>query len=373
VKIEPFALERYFARHEFSAPALLSCSDCDGLGMAELLALADEECRALWEGLRLGYTESRGLPRLRAEIAALCSGPAPDDVLVAAPEECIFIAMSCLLEPGDHVVCTFPGYASLYQVAAAMGCEVTRWQPDEDHGWRFDPAALQQLLRPDTRLVVLNFPHNPTGWLPAREEFAEMVAMARGCGARVFSDEMYRFLEHEPAQRLPSAVELWDQAISLSGMSKSLGLAGLRIGWLCTRDAALLERMAAFKDYITICSSAPSEILALIGLRARATILQRHRARIARNLEQLDRFFARHRRTFRWQRPRAGTVGLVRLCAPLRATSFCERALERGGVMLVPSTLFDYGDEHVRIGFGREDLPEALARLEAVIDWAPDA
>jgi aspartate/methionine/tyrosine aminotransferase len=266
------------------------------------------------------------------------------------------------------VVCTFPGYASLYQVAAAIGCEVTRWQPEESDGWRFDPAALQRLLRPSTRLLVLNFPHNPTGWLPTREDFSEMVALARRCGAQVLSDEMYRLLEHEPAERLPSAVELWDEAVSLSGMSKSLGLAGLRIGWLVTRDAALLARMAAFKDYTTICSSAPSEILALVGLRARATILQRHRARIARNLELLDRFFARHARMFRWQRPRAGTVGLARLCAPLRASEFCERALEHGGVMLVPSTLFDYGDEHVRIGFGREDLPEALARLDTVLE-----
>jgi aspartate/methionine/tyrosine aminotransferase len=368
MKLEPFALERYFARHEFSAPALLSCSDCDGLGMAELLSLADGECRAQWDGLRLGYTESRGLPQLRAEIAGLCSGVGPEQVLVAAPEECIFIAMSCLLEPGDHVVCTFPGYASLYQVAAAIGCEVSRWQPDEEAGWRFEPAALERLLRPSTRLVVLNFPHNPTGSLPTREDFAQMVALARQCGARVLSDEMYRLLEHDPVDRLPTAVELWGDAVSLSGMSKSLGLAGLRIGWLVTADAPLLERMAAFKDYTTICSSAPSEILALIGLRARATILERHRVRIARNLETLERFFARHPHLFDWHRPRAGTVGLARVRTPLGATAFCRRALELAGVMLVPSTLFDYGDQHVRVGFGREALPDVLARLEAVLD-----
>jgi aspartate/methionine/tyrosine aminotransferase len=366
--IEPFALERYFARHEFSAPALLSCSDCDGLAMAELLSLADDECRALWDGLRLGYTESRGLPRLREEIAGLYAGLGPDQVLVAAPEECIFVAMSSLLEPGDHVVCTFPGYASLYQVPAALGCEVTRWQPDESSGWRFDPAVLRGLLRPNTRLVVLNFPHNPTGSLPPVEDFAAMVAMAAEVGARIFSDEMYRLLEHDPAARLPAAVELSERAVSLFGMSKTFGLAGLRVGWVAARDPALLERMATFKDYTTICNGAPSELLALIGLRARTEILDRHQARIRRNLALLDRFFARQARRLRWNRPRAGTVGLARLCAPLRATELCRRALAEAGVMLVPSTLFDYGDEHVRIGFGREDLGEVLGRFEALLE-----
>jgi hypothetical protein len=141
----PFALERWFARHEFSARWTLSSSDCDGLAMGKLLAAADAEARALWDDLRLGYTESAGHPLLRREIAATYAGVAPQEVLAFVPEEGIYAAMRCLLRPGDRVVCVAPAYQSLYQVAADLGCEVVRWTPREEDGWRFDPDDLAAL------------------------------------------------------------------------------------------------------------------------------------------------------------------------------------------------------------------------------------
>ena len=293
MQIEPFALERYFARYEFTARHLASCSDCDGLALEELLALADDETRALWRDLRLGYTESLGHPLLRTEIASMYEGAGADDVLTGAPEELIFLAMNCLLEPGDHVIATFPAYQSLHQIAESMGCEVTRWQPDEGRGWLFDPDFVRAHLGPRTRLIVANFPHNPTGALPPRAVYDELVVIARERGVHLFSDEMYRGLELDPAQRLPAGCEVYERAVSLSGMSKVFGLAGTRIGWLVTHDGALLARMAALKDYTTICSSAPSEVLALMGLRARDRIVARHVERIGHNLALLAQFLDR--------------------------------------------------------------------------------
>jgi aspartate/methionine/tyrosine aminotransferase len=362
--IAPFALERYFARYEFSAPYLLSSSDCDGLPMNEVVALADEETRALWEGLALGYTESLGLPLLRQEIAGLYDGMEAEDVITAAPQELILIAMNCLLEAGDHVVCTFPGYQSLYQLALALGCEVTRWQPDEDRDWRFDVEALRAAVRPATRLIVVNFPHNPTGALPDRDTFDEVVAIARGCGAYLFSDEMYRMLELDPTRRLPSACEAYEKALSLSGMSKVYGMAGTRIGWLATPDRDVHRRLAAFKDYTTICSGAPSEVLALIGLRASDRIVAANLKTVRGNLAALTEFLGRHTGLFSWVPPEGGTICLPRLHDADGATAFCRHAVEQTGVMIVPSTVFDYDDAHVRVGLGRADLPTALARLE---------
>jgi len=362
----PFALERYFARYEFSAPYLLSSSDCDGLPMREVLAMADDECRALWKDLRLGYTESLGLPQLRAEIAGMYEGATADDVITGAPEELIFVAMNALLRPGDRVVCTYPGYQSLYEIARAIGCIVDLWQPREEDGWRFDPADLATMLRPGTRLVVVNFPHNPTGALPTREEYAAAITAARDAGARVFSDEMYRLLELDPGDRLPSACEVEPEALSLSGMSKVFGMAGLRIGWVVTRDAAALQEMATFKDYTTICSSAPSEVLALIGLRARTALVERHRARIAMNLAALEAFVARHGERFALAPPRAGSVCLLRL-KDGHASDFCRRLVDKAGIMLLPTSVFQFGDDHVRVGLGRENMPDVLARLEAVL------
>ena len=273
MKINPFALERYFAQHEFSTPYLLSCSDCEPLSLRELLELADDECRRLWESLSLGYTESQGHPLLRAEIAQLYQQITGEDLLVVVPEEGILLAMATLLRPGDGVIGTYPGYQSLYQIAESLGYSIARWMPECDERWHFDVDWLSSQVDERTRLIVINSPHNPTGGMMSHEDLDAVIDIARQHGLYLFSDEMYRHLEHDPRDRLPSASDLYERAVSLSGMSKAYALAGLRLGWLATRDSRLLQELTAHKDYTTICSSAPSEILALIALRAGGTIL----------------------------------------------------------------------------------------------------
>jgi aspartate/methionine/tyrosine aminotransferase len=370
VNLKPFALERYFAEYEFSAQYLLSSSDCDGLRQRDLLALADGEMRSAWDDLTLGYTESRGHPLLRAEIAGLYTGITPDDCLVVVPEEGIFLALNAILARGDHVICTFPGYQSLYEVAEGIGCEVTRWLPEEENGWRFDPQFLEANIRSNTKLLIVNFPHNPTGCLPTREDYERIVAFARRHDLYLLSDEMYRFLEHDPAARLPSACEIYEKAVSLFGMSKTFGLAGARIGWLVTRDGELLTRMATLKDYTTICSSAPSEILSIIALRTRDVIVADHLARIQKNLALLDGFFARFSDYFTWVRPQAGTIAFPRLKGG-DSLGFCRQVIRDTNIMVLPSTVYDYGSSHIRIGFGRENMGEALGRLEEYLLNAP--
>jgi len=366
MKLKPFALERYFAKHEFSTPYLLSSSDCDGLPASELVAKADDEARGLWERLTLGYSESQGLPLLRREIASLYSGVSADEIVVAAPQELVLIAMSCLLEAGDHVVCTFPGYQSLYQVAESIGCRVDRWEPVEAEGWRFRVDDLLEKLTPETKLLVINFPHNPTGAVLSANDFRRVMQLTRERGIRVFSDEMYRGLEHESKDRLPAACEAGGGAVSLSGMSKVYGLAGLRVGWLATKDAGLRERFLEYKDYTTICAAGPSEVLALMGLRARSEIVARHLERFGRNLGLLDEFFARRAGMFSWVRPKAGTIGFPGLRNG-GAEAFCEKIRRDAGVLLLPSTVYGYRDAHLRIGFGRGNMPEALSRLDRLL------
>lgn len=363
MKIEPFALERFFARHEFSARYLLSSSDCEALSMSELLDMADMESRRLWRELRLGYTETLGHPVLREAIAGLYEGARREDVLVVVPEEGIFLLMQALLEPGDHVACTFPGYQSLYEVARSIGCDVSMWTPDEEQGWRFDMQELHSLVRENTKLVVVNFPHNPTGSLPERKTFDELLAYVRKRGIYLLSDEMYRFLELDPKDRLPAAFESYTGAVSLGGLSKSFGLPGLRIGWIATRDHGILAKTALLKDYTTICNSAPSEILALAALGARERILALQRSRIQRNIQLLEHFFQEHNRHFRWVRPQGGSICFPRMAVVEDTSAFCEHLVQETGVLLAPSRMFHYGDRHVRFGFGREDLVAGLARL----------
>lgn len=365
MRIPDFKLERYFAKWEFNAPYLLCSSDVQGWSMSELLALADADSRERWEGLSLGYTESSGLPALREEIARLYPGAAPEHVLTfGGAQEAIFILMNVLLGPGDHAVVTWPGYQSLHEVARATGADVSLLRLREEDGWRLDLEALKRELRPNTKLIVANFPHNPTGALPDARTWKGLFALAEERGAYVLADEVYRLLEFDPRDTLPSAVELSARGMSLGVMSKAFGLAGLRVGWLVLRDTELLARFASYKDYTTICNAAPSEILSLIALRAKERVLARSRDILTRNLALLDDFFARRADTFRWVRPKAGSVAFPQLLTGMPVAGFCQRLVETEGVLLLPGDVYDFPGSHFRLGFGRTNMPEALARLE---------
>lgn len=364
MKITPFMLERYFAKYEFSAKYLLSSSDCDGLAVKDLLNMADFETKKLWNNLRLGYTESLGLPLLREEVSKLYQGISKDEVLLFVPEEGIFVAMNCILEKGDHMITTFPGYQSLYQLAESLGCEVTKWLPEESKGWEFDLDILEKNIKPNTKLLVVNFPHNPTGFLPTKEYFLKIVEIAKKHNLYLFSDEMYRFLELDPANRLPSACEIYDKAISLFGMSKTFGMAGVRTGWLVTKDKDLYTKMANFKDYVTICGSAPSEILSLIALRAKDKIIENHLDRIKRNLSLITAFFDKYSKLFSWVKPIAGTIALPKILIDIDAYTFAENTVNESGIMILPSNVYDFDNKHFRIGYGRENMPEALEKFD---------
>jgi aspartate/methionine/tyrosine aminotransferase len=365
MRIADFALERFFADWEFAVKHLLCASDVEGWRMADLLALADDETSALWSDLRLGYTEAPGHPLLRAEITTLYEWIGADDILVfAGAEEAIFCLSNVLLGPGDHAVVTWPGYQSLYEVGRAAGADVTLHELREADGWALDPERLIASLRPETRLVVVNAPHNPTGMLPTAAEWSRLTEELDRREIHLLADEVYRFLEVDEADRLTAGADAYGRGISLGVMSKSFAMAGLRIGWLATRDRDLLARCAAFKDYTTICSSAPSEILALIGLQERDVVLARSRRIVGDNLGHLDRFFAEHADRFAWVRPRGGSIGFPRFLDAEPIDEFAARLVETEGVLLLPGSQFGFEGNHFRVGFGREDLPEALAGLE---------
>lgn len=364
MKIRPFKLERYFAEHEFSTRYLLSASDCESLPLANLLALADAETRDLWDQLRLGYTESQGHPRLRADIAQQYAQVSDSHVLVAAPEEAIFIAMHALLEPGDEVIVTWPAYQSLTEIATSIGCRVKPWALRlTGRQWGLDMDELVALITPRTRLLVVNFPHNPTGCHPGHDEWRRIIEIVRRYGLHLFSDEMYRLLERSATDRLEAGCDAYERGITLSGLSKSYGLPGLRIGWLATQDAGALRRCAALKDYTTICASAPSEILAMIALRARERLTERNRSIIAVNLAVADAFFAQRAGAFIWPAPAAGPVAFPLLTTGQGVDAWSAEVLAAHSVMIVPASMFDAGGNHFRIGLGRQNFGEALGQL----------
>ncbi|MFP4447307.1 MAG: aminotransferase class I/II-fold pyridoxal phosphate-dependent enzyme [Bacteroidales bacterium] len=367
MNIQPFKLERYFAKYEFSSPYLLSCSDCEPLSLRELLSLADGESMKYWNLLNLGYTESQGNPVLRDEITKLYNGVNSDDIAIMAPEEGIFIAMNVLLEKGDEVIVTYPGYQSLYEVARSIGCRIKKWEPKSTDGWHFDVESLETLITSKTKLMIINFPHNPTGSTISKEEQSRLIDFAEKNDLIIFSDEMYRYLEFNDEDRLPSLIDKSANAIVLGGMSKSFGLAGLRTGWLITKQKKWIEEFIRFKDYTTICNSAPSEVLALIGIRAKDKIIRNNLYLIEQNLQILNQFFKDYKGFFKWRKPRAGTIALPELLIDMTAAEFCDKLNKQQGVMLLPGDVYEFEGNHFRIGFGRKDFPTALKKLTEFI------
>jgi len=288
VKIAPFRIERYYAIHEFTAPYMLSSSDAESVTVADLLALEPDSAERL-EALHLGYTGSPGALELREAIAAIYETTTADEVVVvSAAEEGIFLACHELLEPGDHVVVETPCYESALQVPRSAGAEVSTWRRSAADGWAHDVDALERALRPDTKLVYVNSPHNPTGTSMPREVLDRVVELCAERDAWLFCDEVYRELEHDPATRLPAGVDLYERALSLGSVSKTYGLPGLRLGWLASRDRDVLSRIVDLKHYTTICASAPSELLCAVALRNRATLAERNRGIVLTNLPLLD-------------------------------------------------------------------------------------
>lgn len=371
---KPFALERYFAKHEFSARYLMCSSDCESFPIREILAMEDDSLDRLLDQ-RLGYTETRGAPSLRASIAAHYAGLSADGIIVhSGAEEAILNLCLAMLKPGDEVIVNSPCYQSLAEIPRAMGCSVKFWELRElaagngTSRWVFDPDELSKLSAGTPRMIILNAPHNPTGALPTRQEFEAIVAYARKTGAILFVDEVYRRMERDQAHRLPSVCEAYENGVALDVLSKHAGLAGLRIGWLASRRADILDAVAVVKDYNSICPSAPSEVLAEIAIRNLEPIAARNRGIVARNLVLLESFFQRRPDFARWSPPVAGSIAFPHLSDGSDSEALAERLVAEAGVLLLPGKCYDYDQSYFRIGFGRANLPEALENLEAWLE-----
>lgn len=367
-KIPHFKLEEFWKKYEFTTPYLLCCSDAETWSLQELLNMADPDSRKLWESLTLGYTEPPGHPLLRAEISRLYSTVQPDDVLtLAGAEEGIYCAMRALIALGDHVIVVNPCYQSLETLPKSFGAEITAIQLSFENQWKLDLEEVKKAFLPTTKLLILNYPHNPTGALLDRKTFDGLVELAKKNDAYIFCDEVYRYLEVDEELRVPSIADVYEKGIALNVMTKSFGLAGLRIGWIATRNAQLLNEVSSYKLYTSICNSAPSEILAIMALRVKEQLLKRNKEIMLHNLHELDAFMERNNKYVSWVRPQGGTMAVLKLLLPISIEAFAEDLVQTQGVLIMPSTVFDLPGNFFRIGFGRKNMPEILARFESYL------
>lgn len=365
-RLPDFRLETYFSTWEFKARHHMTASDAQTLGLHELLQLADEAEREAWQQLSLGYSETWGLPALRAAIAATYDGLEPADILTfAGAEEGIYCALHALLDKNDHAVVSVPNYQSMETIALDRAGAVTGIALQAGNDWQPDLAEIRAALRPNTRVVAINFPNNPTGAIARPELYEELIALCAERGIYLFHDEVYRGLERDAARCLPQAADRYAKALSLNVMSKAYGLPGLRIGWIACRDHELLQRMERHKHYLSICNSRPAEVLATIALKARDGILQRNRELCRDNLARLGAFFAAHADRYEWREPAGGCVGFARYLGADGVEEHCRRLVEQAGVLLLPSSLFvsellPVPADRFRVGFGRFGIETGL-------------
>ncbi len=367
-----FALETYFSKWEFSARYHMTASDLESLSVADLLAMATPQDRDAFAQQWLGYTETHGHPELREEISKTYDTVAPSDILCfAGAEEGVYAAMRVLLDKDDHAIVVVPNYQAAETLPLDI-CAVSGVPLDGADKWSLDIDRVRKEIRPNTKLISINFPNNPTGAVLERGRFDALVELCRARGIYLFSDEVYRLIERDPAIRLPQVADVYERGLSLNVMSKAYGLPGLRVGWIATQDAQILQKMERYKHYLSICNAAPSERLAIIALRARDEILGRNRALTSQNADKLGAFFSEFPDLFDWTRPDGGCVGFPRYKGPQSTDSFCEDLVSKAGLLLLPpkvyrSELLETPQDRFRIGFGRAGIDEGLAAFRAYL------
>jgi len=367
MKIEPFALERWMTTYETEVEYDIAESGIFPLTARDLLAMEPPEEQArLLDGLldlRLGYSEARGSLALRTLLAETYTNRTPENILVTTGAiEANFLLFNVLLDAGDHVIAPYPAYQQLYSVPRALGCDVDLWHIRPETGFRYDVADLERLLRPETRLIVINSPHNPTGAMLSAEDLKRVYNLAQSVGAWVLSDEAYRWLTIPGGEPLPPPVaDLGPVGISVGTLSKPFGLPGLRLGWIVAPEE-IAARCWGMRDYVTLSPGKLNDALACLALKHRDKVFARNQAIIAQNLATAEAWVADHADILSWTPPRAGLLALLRYELDIPSWELANKLAEEYSVMLAPGSAFGY-EGHLRIGIG-QDPPVFAAGLE---------
>lgn len=356
MQIEPFQLERWMSKYETEVTWDIAESGIYPMTMREVVELLPENERAgtldALLDLRLGYSEARGSQSLREQLAATYASTSPEEILVTTGAiEANFLLFNILLSPGDHVVAVAPAYQQLNSVPRAIGCDVDLWRVRQNGAFHFDLAELHRLVHPDTRLIVINTPHNPTGAMLTQEDLEEIYNLADSVGAWVMCDEAYRWLDLPGGSRLAAPMrDLGSRGISIGTFSKPFGLPGLRTGWIAGPEE-IVQRCWAMRDYISLSPAKLNDGLAIIALTHREQIAERTRQIVSANLDFSERWFADHADIVSWTPPQGGLLALMKYELPIESGPLANRLAEEYKVMLAPGAAFGY-EGYLRIGVG---------------------
>lgn len=373
MRIERFDLERWMTTWELDVDYDIAESGILPLSLDDLYELIGTDAAADLEArirsTPLGYSEARGTEALRTILADTYERATAEDILVTTGAiEANFLLFNALLEAGDHVVAVSPSYQQLHSVPRAIGCDLDLWSVQTDDGFAYDLNRLEALVRDDTKLIVINTPHNPTGAMLDESQLKDVVSIADRVGAWILSDEAYRWLEHDGGEMLPPPMHnLTDRAVSVGTLSKPFGLPGLRIGWFAANET-IARKAWGLRDYTSLSPAKLSDIIAQTVIVERDRILPRNGAIIAENMAFARRWFAEHADLATWTEPRAGLLAMMKYNLPMESSTLADGLARDVRVMLAPGSSFGL-EGYLRVGVGqRPDLfAEGLRRTAAYL------
>lgn len=348
----------------------MTASDAQSMTLSDLLAMASDDDREAFEQLWLGYTETFGAPDLRSLIASTYDKQASENILCfAGASEGIYAANNIILDSSSHAIVVTPNYQSHESLPQAI-CEASAVALDPNDSWSLDIDAVADAIRPNTKLVTINFPHNPTGAILPLDRYHALVELCRKHGIYILHDEIFNGLGATGTKHLPFIADIYERGLSLNVMSKSYGLPGLRIGWIACQDKNVLSQMERMKHYLSISNSGPSERLTMIALKNQSKIIARNCAIVDENLPKWDAFFAKYSHLFEWTRPDGSCMGFPKYLGTDGVETFAQNLVEQSGVLLLPGSIYqsELGstpDNHFRLGYGRANLDEGLAVFDA--------
>ena len=368
--IRPFAVEEWMNAYETGARYNIAETCVDSVSPDELFALTGADPGAFWHSLgcrRLTYGDIEGSPAFREGVCRLYRTLSPEHVLTthgaAGANHHVFYS---LVEPGERVISIAPSYQQLTSIPEAYGADLRILRLRPENGYLPDLDELRALAVPGTKLICINNPNNPTGALMDEAMLREIVDVARSAGAYLLCDEVYRHLT-QTDDYSPSIADLYEKGISVSSMSKVFSLAGLRLGWIATKDGDAMRAFLSHRDYNHISCGMMDEALAALALRHADAVLARSRGIVRENLGILTRWMETEPH-LSWVRPQAGTTALIRWDYPLESYDFCRQLYDQTGAFVTPGDCFDE-PRSMRVGYAcdAQVLRDGLAAVSGFL------
>ena len=369
--IKPFKVEEWMNAYEDGAKYNIAETCVDSVSLNELLEIAGQSPEEFWQSFgnrRLTYGFIEGAPEFKQGICKLYKTLKPEEIVTthgaSGANHHVFYS---LVEPGDEVVSIMPTYQQLYSIPEAYGANLKLVHLKNENGYLPDLEELRKLVTPNTKLICINNPNNPTGALMSKEMLMEIVKIARGVGAYILCDEVYRHLTQEDVW-CESIVDLYEKGISVSSMSKVFSLAGLRLGWIATHDMDLIKNFLSHRDYNLVSCGMFDEAVAGIALANSEKILERNRKIVRDNLAILDEWVEKEPHVH-YTKPQAGTTALVYYDLDIPSYEFCKEMYDKTGAFVTPGDCFEQ-PHSMRIGYACEtkELEEGLKAVSKFLE-----